>query len=154
MIRQATLFLAATAAFTAPALAGPAEDATAAVTTWLDKFNAGDVAAFQAGHAPDAVIVDEFGPHLWSGPDAAKRWLDDYGKDAAAGGISGGRVDYAAPVRASASANSAYIVLPTIYRMQQGGKAKSAAGTMTFVMTRAGQEWKIASWTYSAPEPK
>jgi ketosteroid isomerase-like protein len=45
-------------------------------------------------------------------------------------------------------------VLPTIYRMQQGGKAKSAAGTMTFVMTRAGNDWKIASWTYSAPEPK
>jgi len=138
----------------APAQAGPAEDATAAVTNWLDKFNAGDVAAFQSGHAPNAVIVDEFAPLLWIGPDAAKRWLDDYGKEAAAGGISGGRVDYAAPIRASASANSAYIVLPTIYRMQQGGKAKSAAGTMTFVMTRIGNDWKIASWTYSAPEPK
>ena len=53
--------LAASAALllAVPAQAGPAEDATAAVTTWLDKFNAGDVEAFYAGHADGAVIVDE-----------------------------------------------------------------------------------------------
>ncbi|HET9353565.1 MAG TPA: nuclear transport factor 2 family protein [Sphingomicrobium sp.] len=154
MIRQAMILLAAAVACAAPAAAGPAEDATAAVTTWLDKFNAGDIAAFNAGHAPGAVIVDEFSPFLWTGPNASQRWLDDYGKDAAAGGISGGRLDYAAPIRATASGNTVYVVLPTIYRMQQGGKAKSAAGTMTFVMTRAGNEWKIAAWTYSAPPPR
>ena len=41
-----TLLLAASIiAWTAPAQAGPAEDATAVVTTWLDKFNAGDAEA-------------------------------------------------------------------------------------------------------------
>lgn len=154
MIRHAMLFLAATVAFASPAVASPAEDATTAVTTWLDKFNAGDIAAFNAAHAPNAVIVDEFRPYLWVGANASQRWLDDYGKDSTAGGISGGRLDYAAPIRASANEGTAYIVLPTIYRMTQGGKAKSAAGTMTFVMTRVGDAWKIASWTYSAPEPK
>ncbi len=154
MIRHALLFLAVTAAIAAPANAGPAEDATAAVTTSLDKFNGGDVAAFHAAHAPNAVIVDEVSPYLWAGPNASQRWLGDYMKDATAGGITGGRIDYAAPIRASASGSAAYIVLPTIYRMAQGGRAKSAAGTMTFVMTHIGNEWKIASWTYSAPEPK
>ena len=154
MIRNILLVLAATAGFASPAMAGPAEDATAAVTTWMDRFNAGDNAAFIAGHAVNAVIVDEFGPHLWTGANAPQRWLDDFGKDAAAGAITEPRLDYAAPTRVSASDNSAYIVLPTIYRMKQGGQAKSAAGTMTFVMTRVGNEWKIASWTYSAPAPK
>lgn len=140
--------------FSTPAQAGPAEDATAAVTTWLDKFNAGDVAAFKAAHAPNAVIIDEFGAHLWTGADVPQRWLDDYGKDATASGITGGRLDYAAPIRASANERSAYIVLPTIYRFQQAGAARSAAGTMTFVMTKVGNEWKIAAWTYSAPAPK
>mgnify|MGYP003289457933 CR=1 FL=1 len=154
MIKHAIIFLAATAAFAAPVAAGPAEDATAAVTAWLDKFNAGDVNAFKAAHAPNPVIVDEFAPHLWTGADAPQRWLDDYGREAAAGGITGGRLDYAAPIRASASGTTAYIVLPTIYRMRQGGKAKSAAGDMTFVMTKVGNDWKIASWTYSAPAPQ
>ena len=153
-MKQAMFFLVATAVFAVPASAGPAEDATAAVTTWLDKFNAGDTNAFVAGPAANPVIVDEFGPYLWTGADAPQRWLADYGKDAAAGGISEGRLDYAAPIRASAGGNGAYIVLPTIYRMKQGGQARSAAGTMTFVMTRAGNEWKIAAWTYSAPPPK
>jgi len=154
MIRHAILFIAAAASFAVPVAAGPAEDATAAVTTWLDKFNAGDVNAFKAAHAPNAVIVDEFGPHFWSGANAPQQWLEDYGKDSTAKGISGGRLDYAAPIRASASDTAAYIVLPTIYRMQQGGKAKSAAGNMTFVMTKVGNAWKIASWTYAAPEPR
>ncbi len=146
--------LALALSLAAPAQAGPAEDATAAVTNWLDKFNAGDVAAFHAAHAPGAVIVDEFGPHLWTGANASQRWIEDFGKDATAGGITEPRLDYAAPIRASASNDTAYIILPTIYRMKQGGKAKSAAGTMTFVMTRTGNEWKIASWTYAAPAPK
>jgi ketosteroid isomerase-like protein len=154
MIRHAMFFVAAMTAFATPVSAGPAEDATAAVTSWLDKFNAGDLAAFQAAHAPNAVIVDEFSPYMWAGADAPKRWLEDYGKDAATGGVSAGRLDYAAPIQTTVNGGSAYIVLPTIYRMKQGGKAKSAAGTMTFVMTRIGNDWKIASWTYSAPEPK
>jgi ketosteroid isomerase-like protein len=154
MIRHAMFFVAAAVAFATPVSAGPAEDAAAAVTTWLDKFNAGDINAFHAGHAPNAVIVDEFAPYVWTGANASQRWLDDYGKDAKAKGISNGRVDYAAPIRVEASTSTAYIVLPTIYRIQQGGKARSAAGHMTFVMTRADVGWKIASWTYSAPEPK
>ena len=111
-------------------------------------------AALRETLAPNAVIIDEFGAHLWTGADVPQRWLDDYGKDATASGITGGRVDYAAPIRASAHERSAYIVLPTIYRFQQAGMARSAAGTMTFVMTKVGNEWKIAAWTYSAPAPK
>jgi len=154
MIRHAMIFLAATASFAVPAAAGPAEDATAAVTTWLDRFNAGDVNAFSAGHAQNPVIIDEFAPHVWTGADAPKRWLADFGKDATANGISNSHMDYAAPIRADASETSAYIVMPTIYSFQQGGKKKSAAGSMTFVMTKVGDDWKISGWAYSATAPK
>ena len=147
-------FAAAVLFVATPAQAGPAEDATAAVVNWLDRFNAGDIAAFNAGHAPGAVIVDEFPPFVWSGAKSSEAWLNDYGKDAAANGITGGRVDYAAATRAESDGRSAYVVLPTVYRFKQGGKAMSAAGSMTFVMTRTNAGWKIASWTYSAPEPK
>jgi ketosteroid isomerase-like protein len=154
MLKSICFAAAASLVIAMPAKAGPAEDATAAVVDWLDKFNAGDIAAFTAAHAPAAVIVDEFAPFYWSGPNAAQAWLGDYGKDATAKGISGGRLDYAAPVRAESDGKSAYVVLPTIYRCKQGGKAMSAAGHMTFIMTRADAGWKIASWTYSAPAPK
>jgi hypothetical protein len=60
-------------------------------------------------------------------------------------------MDYAAPIRAESDGKSAYIVLPTVYRCKQNGRSMSAAGTMTFVMVHQGADWKIASWTYSAP---
>ncbi len=140
----------------APAAAGPAEDATVFVTTTMDKFNGGDVKAFVAAHTDDAMIVDEFGRHMWSGKGSAKQWLDDYATDAKAKGVTGGRVDYGKPMQANSDGKTAYIVLPTTYRFMQNGKKMAADGSMTFVAKKAGEGWKIASWTYSgatwAPE--
>ena len=46
-----------------------------------------------------------------------------------------------------------YIVLPTTYRFMQGGKKMAGPGSMTFVMARGGDGWKISSWTYSGATP-
>ena len=132
-----------------PVLAAPADDATAAVTTWIDKFNAGDTKAFLAAHEDNALIVDEFGRYLWSGPGAAQRWLDDYMKDSAADGISAAHMDYGKPLQASSDGTAAYIVLPTTYRFEEKGKKMAGKGSMTFVMHKSADGWKIASWTYS-----
>ena len=137
----------------APAFAAPADDAAKAVTHILDKFNAGDVDAFIAAHRDGAVIIDEFAPYSWSGSGSAKNWIGDYSKDAAARGITAGRVDYEAPIQANSDGTSAYVVLPTVYSFKQGGKAMAGKGSMTFVMVMAGKEWKIASWTYSGATP-
>jgi ketosteroid isomerase-like protein len=132
-----------------PAAAGPAEDATATVAAVLDKFNGGDADAFFAAHQRDALIIDEFAPYSWSGAGSAQRWLGDYTKDAEARGISGGRVDYGKAIQAKSDGTSAYVVLPTTYRFVQKGIKMAGAGSMTFIMRRAGEKWKIASWTYS-----
>jgi ketosteroid isomerase-like protein len=136
-----------------PAQAAPADDALHAVTIWLDKFNAGDMDAFFAGHADNAVIIDEFPPYVWTGAKVPQTWAQDYDADAKRQNITDPRMDYAAPIRAESDGESAYVVLPTVYRFKQNGKSMSAAGTMTFGMTNAGGKWKIASWTYSAPAP-
>ena len=119
----------------------------------LDRFNAGDIDAFFAAHQDGALIVDEFPPFVWGGPGSAERWAGDYGKDAEAKGISGGQMDYGKPIQANADGNSAYIVLPTTYRFVQKGAKMAGPGSMTFVMTRIGEDWKIASWTYSGATP-
>ncbi len=132
----------------APALAGPAEDATKAVTTVLDKFNGGDIAAFIAAHRDGAIIVDEFAPYSWTGSGSVKRWLDTYAADAKKRGISEGRVDYEAPIQANSDGSAAYILLPTTYSFAQNGKKMAGKGSMTFVMAKVGADWKIASWTF------
>jgi len=156
-MRNATtifIFIAGVAlASTSPASAGPAEDATAAVTGVLDKFNGDDIKAFAAAHRDGAVIIDEFPPYQWGGPGSIKQWGADYTKDADARGIKAGRIDYAKPIQASSDGTTAYIVLPTTYRFEQQGKKMAGKGSMTFVMAKAGSEWKIASWTYSGATP-
>ncbi|URD60602.1 hypothetical protein M8312_12570 [Sphingomonas sp. KRR8] len=137
----------------APAAAAPADDAAAAVGAVLDKFNGGDSAAFVAAHADGALITDEFAPFQWGGARSVQRWLDDYAKDSAARGITGGRVDHGAPLAANGNASRAYVVLPTTYRFKQNGKAMVGKGSMTFVMVKSGPDWKIASWTYSGATP-
>ena len=152
-MRKSTIFFALSMMAASPAVAGPAEDATAVVTSVLDRFNAGDIDAFFKAHQPGALIVDEFTPYVWGGPNSAQRWASDYSKDSEAKGISGGRVDYARPIQASTNGTSAYIVLPTTYRFTQRAKKMAAKGSMTFVMTRVSAEWKIMSWTYAGATP-
>jgi hypothetical protein len=80
-------------------------------------------------------------------------WGADYGKDAAARGITGGRVDYGQPLQAVSDGANAYIVLPTTYRFIQKGTKMAGAGSMTFVMSRTAGAWKISSWTYAGATP-
>lgn len=155
-MRHSALLIAAfvsSTSFAGTALAGPAEDAAAVVTSVLDKFNAGDIDAFFAAHRDGAVIIDEFAPYVWGGAGSAQRWAADYEKDAGARGISGGRIDYSRPVQATSDGTGAYIVLPTTYRFTQKSVKMAGAGSMTFVMGRDGKEWKISSWTYSGATP-
>lgn len=127
-----------------------ADEATKFVTTVIDKFNGGDVKAWISAQEDNALIVDEFAPHMWAGPGSPQRWLDAYAKDSQANGVSGGRVDYGKPLQATSDGKMAYVVLPTTYRFVQKGTKMAEPGSMTFVMRREGPSWKIASWTYSA----
>jgi len=133
-----------------PPAANPAADATKFVTTIMDKFNGGDIKAWLSAQADDTLIVDEFGPHTWTGAGSAQRWLDAYGKDSQANGITQPRVDYGKPLQATSDGTTAYIVLPTTYRFMQKGMKMAEPSSMTFVVKRDGKDWKITSWTYSA----
>lgn len=130
--------------------ANAADDATRFVTAIMDKFNGGDTKAWLSAQANDTLIVDEFGPHVWTGSGSAQRWLDAYAKDSQTNGVTRPRVDYGKPLQATSDGTTAYIVLPTTYRFVQKGTKMAEPSSMTFVVKRDGKEWKIISWTYSA----
>lgn len=134
----------------APAATAPAADATKFVTTIIDKFNSGDTKAWLSAQDDNTFIVDEFAPHVWTGAGSPQRWLDAYAKDSQVNGVTGGRVDYGKPLQATSDGNTAYIVLPTTYRFVQKGTKMAEPSNMTFVVKRQGDQWKIASWTYSS----
>ena len=42
----------------------------AAITQLVDGFNTGNAAMVAGSHTADAVVIDEFAPHVWSGAGA------------------------------------------------------------------------------------
>ena len=74
------------------------DDVSAPVRQFIDGFNTGNVQAAFAAYATGVItIVDEFAPHIWTGPDAAHQWADAYDKHAQATGVTDGRVTTASP---------------------------------------------------------
>ena len=155
MRKSALIVVAVCSTFvvSAPAIAGPAEDATGFITKTIDQFNGGDVKAWLAAQEDNTLIIDEFAPHTWSGPGSPQRWLDAYAKDSQTGGVTGGRVDYGKPLHATSDGATAYVVLPTTYRYVQKGVKMAEPSSMTFVMKHEATGWKVTSWTYSAAGP-
>jgi len=130
------------------------EDVSAPIRQFIDGFNTGNVQAAFATYASGVVtIVDEFAPHLWSGPDAAHQWADAYEKHAQATGVTDGKVTYGEPTRTEVEGDVAYVVMPTVYLYKEHGKLLREEGEMTVVLNREAGGWKIRSWTWTGRKP-
>lgn len=117
-----------------------------------DAFNKGDVKAAKALHVAKPVIIDEVGPHLWTGPKAFDGWLADVAKSDAAEGKTDGQVALNTPTREVVSGDRAYVIVPSTYTFKQKGKILHEIAQMTFVLTKVSSDWKIAAWTWTGPE--
>jgi len=117
-----------------------------------DAFNKGDVKVAKALHVAKPVIIDEVGPHLWTGPKAFDGWLADVAKSDAAEGKTGGQAALSAPTREVVSGDRAYVIVPSTYTFRQKGKTLREAAQMTFVLTKVSSGWKIAAWTWTGQE--
>ena len=137
-----------------PAVVVASEDVTAPIHQFIDGFNTGDVKSAYAAYASgDIMIIDEFAPHVWTGPHAAQDWAADYNKHAQATGVSDGSVKYGAATRTEIEADVAYVVIPTVYNYKDHGQATTEEGQMTFVLRKEKGAWKIGAWTWTGVEP-
>ncbi len=153
-MKQAVIVLLALALCSSAA--GPAgqDDVSAPVRQFIDGFNTGNVESAFAAYATGAItIVDEFAPHIWTGPDAARQWAAAYDKHAQATGVTDGRVTYGQPSRTEVDQDVAYVILPTVYFYKEHGKPLQEEGQMTVVLNRQAAGWRIRSWTWSGVKP-
>jgi Domain of unknown function (DUF4440) len=140
--------------FAAAAVAAPPVDVTVPIRQFIDGFNKGDVkSAYAAYAAGDIIIVDEFAPHRWVGPNAPQQWAADYDKHAQATGVTDGIVKYGAPTRSEIEGEVAYVVVPTVYNYKEHGRPITEEGQMTFVLRAESGGWKISGWTWTGVKP-
>jgi ketosteroid isomerase-like protein len=136
------------------AMAATAPEVVAPIHQFIDGFNTGDAKKAFAAFAPGSVsIIDEFAPHLWTGPNAPHAWAAAFEKFAKAAEITDGAVKYGEPTRAEVEGKVAYVILPTVYSYKDHGKPTAEDGQMTFVLRSGAQGWKISAWTWSGPPP-
>jgi ketosteroid isomerase-like protein len=153
-MKKVILALFATALLASTAIAAPPTDVMAPIRQFIDGFNKGDTkSAFAAYTTGNITIVDEFAPHLWTGPNAHRAWAADYDKHAAATGVTDGLVKYSAPTRSEIEGDLAYVVFPTVYLYKEHGKPLAEEGQVTMVLHAETGGWKIRSWTWSGVKP-
>jgi hypothetical protein len=134
-------------------VAAPA-DVTVPIRQFIDGFNNGDVkAAYAALATGDITIVDEFAPHLWTGPQAAQQWVADYDTHAKATGVSDGIVQWSAPTRSEIEGDLAYVIVPTVYLYKEHGEPMAEEGQLITVLHAEAGGWKIRSWTWTGVKP-
>jgi ketosteroid isomerase-like protein len=136
------------------AMAAAQNDVTAPIHQFIDGFNSGDTKSAYAAYATgDITIVDEFAPHLWTGPHAAQDWAADYDKHAKATGVTDGLVKYGKPTRSEIGGNVAYVIMPTVYLYKEHGKPMAEEGQITVVLHLEMGGWKMRGWTWSGVKP-
>jgi len=147
------LVLCALASSRSFATAAP-DDVAAPVRQFIDGFNSGNLDSAYAAYASGTItIVDEFAPHLWTGPAAAHEWADAYDQHSKATGVTDGKVTYGRPTRTEIEGDVAYLVMPTVYLYKEHGKSLREEGQMTFVLNRQAGAWKIRGWTWTGVKP-
>ena len=146
---------AAPAPATKPAAAAPAKpDPLVPVHQFLDTFNSGDMKAQYDAYAPGSVtLIDEFPPHVWTGPKASVIWPQDYDKHAKAFAVTDPKVVYSAPIVATTSGSVGYVVIPVTYSYKSHGTQMSEEASMTFALTLTKAGYKIRAWSYNGIVP-
>jgi ketosteroid isomerase-like protein len=111
-----------------------------------------DAAAVSAMCVPDATVVDEFPPYLWTAPGACTRFARDFSAVARDAHLTGITAVTKATV-VTRSLGRVYAVTRVTLTLLVGGKTVREDGTWTFVVMRSGGAWKIASMTWATIPP-
>jgi ketosteroid isomerase-like protein len=149
MIAAAILAAAAPLAANA-AMSADQTKAFAAVQRYDAAFNKGDSKTIVGMCAPGAIIIDDFAPYGWQGPNACGAWLAALGADDKKNGIADGIVTLRKPWHVDVTGARAYVVVPVTYTYRQHGKPVTEDGSVwTLVLQKQGTDWRVAGWSWA-----
>lgn len=147
----ATAGTPALAAAAAPAATATTdEQAIGAVIAGVgESLNALDVPRFVGLHTDSPTILDEFAPFAWSGKDAVKTWLGDFGAWAKGAGVTSTHIAFGAPEAVNIAGDRAYATAPVTIIVTMKGTTVATLGQFAFLMVKQSGSWKIAGWAYT-----
>jgi ketosteroid isomerase-like protein len=133
-----------------PAVASDSGAAMATVNGFVSAFNKGSAAGMSALCASPAYILDDFPPHVWTGPTACADWAKALDAANASAGFTDGIVTLGKPWHVNVDGNIAYVVAPASYAYNIHGKPTKETGSVwTVVLKKMAQGWRIISWAWA-----
>jgi len=144
------IFLLAAALAASPAVASEKSDAMAAVKQFDNSFNSGDAKGVVAACSDQAIIIDDFPPHVWQGATTCQNWMNDLAAYDKKNGITDGVVKLSKPWHVDVTGDRAYVVVPTKYIYKLNGKRVVESGSVwTLALQKTGTGWRIAGWAWA-----
>jgi ketosteroid isomerase-like protein len=142
------VFAMAVSAFM-PALASDKANVMGVVQKWADSFNSSDVEAGRAVCAPDAVVLDDFPPHVWQGSDArGGQGFKGYSAMAVKASITDGKIVVGVPSHLDIELNDAYLVAPVVLTFNKCRKPVKDDGVVTMALHKGDAGWRITGWAW------
>jgi len=145
-----SLILAATAV---PAIAagGPPVAVMSTVNGLVSATSSDNAARVSSYFAPDATVVDEIPPYIWTGSAAGARWWNAVGAASAQQHYTNMRVTLGPIKFWSVTGNSAWVVAPLTISFAKNGRVTRETGLWVLTLVRR-VSWLVssASWATSS----
>jgi hypothetical protein len=125
-------------------------DAFAAVKKFDDGINKGDSKAALSMCIDQAIVIDDFAPHVWSGGQGCGPWLSALGAYEKTNGITDDNVALGKPWHITVTGDRGYVVVPVKYSYKQNGKPVVESGSVwTIALQKLAAGWRITGWAWA-----
>jgi hypothetical protein len=142
-----------------PASATEKDDVLTRVRDAVEHFNKGDEAAFAKDMADAPLVIDEFPPFAWSGPDALQAWGTAWKAEMERKSITKAVMKLHDATHIDIRDGRAFVIIPAICDFTlKNDKRSRESGSLTLVLTKSepagtGQAsaggWRIAASTWT-----
>ena len=132
-----------------PAAASDKDAVAAVVKQYTQAFNNNDRKALSSSCTDNAVVIDDFAPHLWQGANACGNWWNDFAATAKKQGIVNGMLTLGDAWHLYVTGDRAYAVYPARFTYKMNGKPVAEQGVWTFALQKLAAGWRIAGWGWA-----
>jgi hypothetical protein len=106
-----------------------------------------DEAHLRDAFAEEVFLVENFPPHVFTGPEAVRRWADGFRTHVR--GTTGLRHAFGTPLDARVGGDRAYLSIPTTWTFEAGGDRFTETGGWAFVMVRRAGTWRVGAYGWA-----
>ena len=146
------LFTAGLVLASAPAMAATSDQKAvmAMVQQFADGINKGDMKLTAAACASPAIVIDDFAPHVWSGPNACADWAIGFVADNKKNGSTDLALTLGTPWHVDITGDTAYVVVPANFTYTANGKREAENGSVyTAALKKTSTGWRITGWAWA-----